>query len=212
MFARFAPSRFSPLPAGFLSWQVELCAWTVRERMGVPHAGVAPLVLVDRRDTEPRVSAHSVVCNLLQNERHLEPTTLAFREIYERHINDGSRAVLDAGLVYLEHYYGAPDRFDQDSLTTLVPARSVLATGLRAAPECALVFHVFDLDSRAPGVPVRCQQLFCTSELHVDGPVYENAWRHNALFHGLVDDHVVVRFRHRHSFEGHFGRWERFEP
>ena len=39
----------------------------------------------------------------------------------------------------------------------------------------------------------------CRAELHASGPVYDNVWWHNTLFHGMVEDHVVVRFRHERT-------------
>jgi hypothetical protein len=38
--------------------------------------------------------------------------------------------------------------------------------------------------------------------------VYDNVWWHNALFHGKVEDNVVVRFRHQGSYDTLFGGLE----
>jgi hypothetical protein len=79
---------------------------------------------------------------------------------------------------------------------------------LRAEPECALVFYVFDLTDRSEIGRFRCLQLDCTAQVLEDGPVYENVWWHNALFHGRVDDHVVIHFRHLRSWDTRFGALE----
>ena len=52
-------------PTEFLDWQVELRLWTMEQRNGAPHAGVAPLVVVRRRASAPASTAHSIICGLL---------------------------------------------------------------------------------------------------------------------------------------------------
>ena len=40
------------------------------------------------------------------------------------------------------------------------------------------------------------------------GPVYDNVWWHNTLFHGPAEDHVVIHFQHLASWDTRFGRLE----
>ena len=76
---------------------------------------------------------------------------------------------------------------------------------LRAEPACALVFYVFDLDDRSEEGRFRCLQLDCRAEVLEDGPVFDNVWWHNTLFHGKVDEHVVVHFVHQRTCDTRFG-------
>jgi hypothetical protein len=198
----------NPLPQEFLEWQVALRRWTVEARRGAPHAGVVPLVLVSQSSVTPGTSAHSVVCGLLPRADKLADKTKEFRELYEGAIESGARAVYDRGLAYLDGYYRSVDDFDPSSITTLLPEDSALVRALRADPRCALVFHVFDIGTEAPGGAMRCQQLACRAEVLDAGPVFDNVWWHNALFHGFADGHVVIRFGHQRSYDVRFGRLE----
>lgn len=198
----------SPLPEEFLEWQVRLRAWTASERRGAPHAGVAPLVLVKQPGIEPGTSAHSVVCGLLPRPDRLEDTTREMRELYETASANGSKALYDEGIAYLCRYYASAKDFDAGSITTLVSNDTALVKALRASPDCALVFHVFDIGTQAPGGGMRTQQICCRAEVLTAGPVYENVWWHNALFHGFADGSVVVHFRHRRSLDTRFGMLE----
>lgn len=83
-----------------------------------------------------------------------------------------------------------------------------LLDALRADPRCALVFFVFDLADRSEVGRLRCLQLDMHAELLQSGPVFDNVWWHNALFHGTADDQVVVHFRHEASFDTRFGAFE----
>lgn len=206
--ARESASEARPLPAEFLEWQVRLRAWTAEERKGVPHAGVAPLVLVKQPAVEPGVSAHSVVCGLLPREDRLAATTVEFRELYEGASPEGAKALYDRGLALLRRYYTSVEDFDAGSLTTLLPKDAALVKALRASPDCALVFHVFEIGAKAPGAAIRTQQLCCRAEVLSSGPVFDNVWWHNALFHGLADGSVVVHFRHRRSLDTRLGALE----
>jgi len=201
-----------PLPSEFLDWQVELRRWTVSERRGMPHPGVMPLVLVPNGDHEAGVAAHSIVCGLLPRADLLEAKTKEFRTLYEEASPLGKDELFERGLAYLAGYYAGSDVFDPASLTTLIPADSTLARALADDPTCALLFHVFEMGDgtrdKAPGGDVRCQQLACRAELLRDGPVHDNVWWHNALFHGSAEGHVVVRFRHARSYDTAFGRLE----
>ena len=197
-----------PLPAEFLEWQVKLRAWTVQERKGAPHVGVAPLVLVKQPGVEPGATAHSIVCGLLPREDQLETKTKEFRALYESASGEGSQVLYDRGLAYLRRYYASTDDFDPVSVTTLTGEDSPLVKSLRANPDCALVFHVFEIGTEAPGGAMRTQQLCCRAEVLSSGPVYDNVWWHNALFHGFADGSVVIHFRHQRSFDTRFGQLE----
>jgi hypothetical protein len=203
-----ARSNPAPLPIEFLEWQVELRRWTAETRNGSPHVGVAPLLVVRRSGTTAGVTAHSIICGLLPHPDRLAAKTREFRELYEKGLPDGARAIYDLGLDYLKGYYVSTADFDSTTVTTLLPEDASAVTALRADPRCALVFHVFELDDTSEVGRLRCLHLDCTAELHRDGPVYENVLWHNALFHGLVTDHVVIRFRHARSWDTRFGGQE----
>ena len=195
----------SPLPEEFLEWQVLLRHFTMEARNGSPHVGVAPLLLVRQPGIGPGVTAHSIICGLLPAEHALARKTGEFRAIYEEGRHDGARAIYDRGIAYLRDYYRDPSAFAADSVTTLLPRDAAAVVALRADARCALVFHVFDMDDRSEVGRLRCLQLNCRAELHEAGPVYDNVWWHNALFHGKVEDNVVVRFRHQDSWDTQFG-------
>ncbi|HEY8516758.1 MAG TPA: hypothetical protein VIS07_14715 [Candidatus Binatia bacterium] len=201
-------SRTTMLPEEFLDWQVRLRRWTMEERNGSPHVGVAPLLLVRRPGVGPGASAHAIVCGLLPAEDQLEKKTAEFRAIYEGAAAEGARAIYDRGIAYMRDYYTSTEGFDPTSITTLLPRDSAAVVALRADFRCALVFHVFDMDDKSELSRLRCQQFNCRAEIHESGPVYENVWWHNALFHGKVEDHVVVRFRHQSSYDTLFGGLE----
>ncbi|MCL4684884.1 hypothetical protein KJ059_09040 [Myxococcota bacterium] len=207
MFRR-ASGRPRPLPREFLDWQVALRRHTMEERHGAPHAGVAPLVTVHRPGPGPGFLSSSVICGLLPHPEQLARKTEEFRSLYESGLEAGARAVYDRGIQYFRDYYRSADDFDPDSLTTLLPEKTPLAEALRADPRCALVFFVFDLTDRSEIGRLRCLQLDGFAELLDAGPVYDNVLWHNALFHGVVDDHVVIRFRHEASFDTRFGAME----
>jgi hypothetical protein len=200
--------RIAPLPDEFLDWQVRLRLWTMDARNGSPHVGVAPLLVVRRTGVGPGVTVHSIICGLLPAEAGLERKTAEFRAIYEAGRPDGAKAIYDRGIEYLRGYYRSADDFDPTSVTTLLARDSAAAVALRADPRCALVFHVFDMDDKSEVGRLRCLQLNCKAELHESGPVYDNVWWHNALFHGKVEDNVVVRFRHQSSYDTLFGGLE----
>ena len=96
--------RAAPMPEEFLEWPVELRAHTMRERRGVPHAGVAPLLTVDALGIGSGCSAHSIIAGVLPRADRLEAATAEFHEPYERHSPLGARALYDAGLRYFEAY------------------------------------------------------------------------------------------------------------
>lgn len=206
--ARGTMAETRPLPAEFLEWQVRLRAWTAGERKGAPHAGVVPLVLARQPGVEPGASAHSVVCGLLPHPDRLEATTQEMRALYESASADGAKVLYDRGLAFLRRYYASVEDFDTGSITTLLSKEAALVKALRAAPDCALVFHVFDIGTKAPGSAMRTQQLCCRAEVLSSGPVYENVWWHNALFHGFADGAVVVHFRHQRSLDTRLGMLE----
>jgi hypothetical protein len=180
----------------------------MRARRGTPHAGVAPLVTVRRPGPGPGFVSHSVICGLLPHPRRLADSTKEFRELYEGSIGQGARAVYDRGIEYLLGYYRSADDFDPESLTTLLPEDLPLLDALRSEPRCGLVFHVFDLGDETDVGKTRCLHLDAHAEVLREGPVYDNVWWHNALFHGVADGHVVVHFRHERSFDVRFGALE----
>ena len=196
------------LPPEFLEWQVALRHETAMHHGGAPHVGVAPLVLVPRSGLATGVAAHSIICGLLPHERLLESKTEEFRGLYEGHVADGARAVYDAGLEYLKAYYEKTEDFDPVSITTLLHEDLPLVDALRHAKACALVFYVFNLTSREPTARLRCLHVDCSVSILDEGPVFDNVWYHNTLFHGPADDHVVVHFRHRASWDTRFGGFE----
>jgi hypothetical protein len=203
------PTGHRSLPREFLEWQVRLRAWTARERNGSPHVGVAPLLAVHQPGVGPGVSMHAIICGLLPSPALLADKTAAFRALYEAAAADGARAIYDRGLDYLKEYYRAPEDFDATSISTLLPEDAAAVRALRADPTCALLFYVFELDDSAVERRFRCWQVNCRAELHSDGPIYDNVWWHNALFHGKLDGHVVVRFVHRDTYDTRFGTLER---
>ena len=196
-----------PLPTSFLEWQVQLRAWTMEQRHGAPHAGVAPLVTVRAPGSALGVISHSIICGLLP--RDLDEKTKSWRAMYESGIEEGARAVYDRGIQYLLDYYQSSEQFDPESITTLLPTKSPLVDALRAEPRCALVFYVFDLTEKSEVGRFRCLNLDARAEVLTSGPVYDNVWWHNALFHGPVDEHVVIHFRHEDTFDTRFGAQNR---
>ncbi len=201
-------SSYPPLPRDFLAWQVALRAHTMEEKNGAPHVGVAPLVTVRQVGSPLGVSTHSLICGVLPRPDLLEAKTAEFRDLYESTKSQGSKATYDAGIEYLRAYYRSPEVFDPDSITTLVQKESPLAVALAADPRCHLVFYVFHLGQASDLDRFRCLELHCRAELHGSGPVYDNVWWHNTLFHGKADESLVVRFRHLATFDTRFGRFE----
>jgi hypothetical protein len=204
MFTRSTPK---PLPREFLEWQVVLRRHTMVASHGAPHVGVAPLVTVKRPGGGPGFVSHSIICGLLPQMSKLAQRTADFRAIYESSIGDGARAVYDKGIEFLLDYYESAGQFDPVSITTLLPAKLPLVDALRAEPRCALVFYVFDLADKTEVGRFRCWNLDARAELLTRGPVYDNVWWHNALFHGPVDEHVVVHFRHEQTVDTRFGAY-----
>jgi hypothetical protein len=190
----------------FLEWQVQLRAWTMAHRNGAPHAGVAPLVTVRAPGTALGVLSHSVICGLLP--RALDEKTKQWRSLYESGIEAGSRSVYDHGIEDMRRYYRSAVDFDPESITTLLPGDLPLVRALRAEPRCALLFYVFDLADRSEVGRFRCLHLDCRAEVLEGGPVYDNVWWHNTLFHGPAEDHVVIQFRHLATWDTRFGRLE----
>ena len=84
-----------PLPVSFLEWQVQLRAFTMEQRNGAPHAGVAPLVTVRTPGAALGVVSHSIICGLLP--RDLDEKTKSWRALYESGIEDGARAGAEDG-------------------------------------------------------------------------------------------------------------------
>jgi hypothetical protein len=198
-------AKIRPLPSSFLRWQVALRRHTMQHRNGAPHAGVAPVLTVFAPGVGHGMSSHSIICGVLPAPELLDVRTREFRELYERHLPEGARAVYDAGLAHLEGYYTDPSDFDPATITTLLPEDGHVVRALRLRPECSLLFYVFDLHDQSEIGRLRCTQLHCVAEIHADGPVYENVWWHNTLFHGAADGHVVIAFRHLSSHDTGFG-------
>jgi len=205
---RSARSGDRPLPTEFLEWQVKLRHWTMLQRHGSPHAGVAPLCCVQQPGIGPGVSMHSIICGLLPDATHLEEKTRDFRALYEEHAESGARAIYDAGIEYLKSHYRSAADFDPLTITSLLDRDAMVVRALRANPACALLFYVFDLDDRTEEGRFRCLQLNCRAELHASGPLFDNVWWHNAVFHGKLDDQVMVRFVHQRTYDTRFGGLE----
>lgn len=197
-----------PLPRELLEWQVALRRHTMDERYGAPHAGVAPLLTVRRPGGTLGVTTHSIICGLLPAPGQLERKTGEFRRLYEETIPEGSKKTYDRGIEYLRSYYRSAEDFDPTSLTTLLGEDSPAVLALRADPRCSLVFYVFALDDRTEIGRFRCLQVDCEAEVLTEGPVYDNVWWHNTLFHGKAEESVVVRFVHRRTLDTRFGRLE----
>jgi hypothetical protein len=195
-----------PLPKDFLDWQVRLRRRTMVEHNGAPQMGVVPTVSVTRAEGQNGVVSHSIVCGILPSRSLLDAKTREFREAYEGTIERGARAAYDAGIALLRDYYESSAAFDPESITTLLPKDAPLVLALRANPACALVFNVFETGSaRGGAASVRCTQIDARADVLEAGPVFENVWWHNTLFHGKADDHVVVHFRHERSWDTRFG-------
>jgi hypothetical protein len=177
----------------------------MHERNGAPHIGVVPVVCVKRPGAHLGVVLHNIVCGLLPAERLLDAKTREFRDLYESQIHNGSKAVYDVGIQYLLDYYTSTDAFDAGSITSMVPSDGPLVDALRAEPRCSLVFNVFDASTPDRLGNPRCNQIDCFVEVLESGPVYDNVWWHNTLFHGKADGHVVLHFKHERSFDTRFG-------
>ncbi len=197
-----------PLPVEFLEWQVKLRHWTMLHRHGSPHAGVAPLCCVRQPGPGPGMTMHSIICGLLPRPDMLAAKTRDFRALYDEHAEGGARTIYDAGIAYLRDYYRTAGDFDRTTVTSLLHRDTMVVRALRADPSCALLFYVFDLDERSEEGRFRCLQLDCRAELHEDGPLFDNVWWHNAVFHGKLDDQVMVRFVHRRTYDTRFGGLE----
>ncbi len=202
------PTTPRPLAKEFLDWQVALRLHTMQERKGAPHMGVVPTVTVKRPGTELGVTSHNIVCGLLPREDLLEAKTAEFKALYDETSGEGAKALYDRGIEYLLDYYQQADIFDPDSITTMLAEDTALVTALRAEPACALVFNVFD--TAAPqqlGAP-RCHHIDAVAEVLTEGPVFDNVWWHNTLFHGKASEAAVIRFRHLRSWDTCFGGLE----
>jgi len=184
---------------------------TMVERNGAPHVGVAPLLTVKSPATALGVLSHSVICGLLPRENRLEASTKEFRRICETAIERGARERYDAGIQMLLSYYESADDFDPTSITTLLPKDLPVVTALRAAPACSLVFYVFDLTERSEIGRMRCLDYSGRAEVLQEGPVYDNVWWHNTMFHGEAEDAVVIRFHHQATHDTRFGQMERLD-
>lgn len=196
------------LPREFLDWQVALRRHTMDERYGAPHAGVAPLLTVRRPGGALGVTTHSIICGILPAPERLEEKTREFRQLYEAAAPAGAKETYDRGIEYLRGYYRDAADFDSTSITTLLPEDGAVVAALRAEPRCSLVFYVFDLDDKTDVGRFRCLQVDCVAEVLGEGPVYDNVWWHNTLFHGKAEEHVVIRFVHQRTWDTRFGMLE----
>ena len=167
--------------------------------------GVVPTVIAQHPGLSLGVVSHSIVCGLLPNQRILDSKTAEFRSLYEQHSGNGAKKLYDAGIEYLLDYYDSSSAFDPSSMTSLLPSDSDLVKALRAEPSCSLVFNVFDPNEPPEIGAPRCTQLEAVADVLSDGPVYDNVWWHNTLFHGPADEHVVLHFRHQRSWDTRFG-------
>lgn len=201
----------TPMPTEFLEWQVKLRHWTMLNRHGAPHVGVAPVVSVQQPGVGPGMTMHSIICGLLPHPDQVDAKTREFRELYESHADEGARGIYDAGIAYLKRYYQSAADFDAYTITSLLHKDAAVVQALRANPSCALLFYVFDLDNRTEEGRFRCLQLNCHAEVHDGGPLFDNVWWHNAVFHGKLDDQVMLRFLHRSTYDTRFGGLEAVE-
>jgi hypothetical protein len=206
------PSDITPLSAGFLRWQVELRRQTMLERNGSPQAGVAPLLSVQRSGRTPSVTTHSIICGLLPAPDQIESKTAEFQKLCEEVSLDGAPSAYDRGIEFLKSFYENPKDFDPYSITTLLGESSPAVVALQVEPRCSLIFYVFDLVDQTEIGRFRCLQLDCRAEIHASGPVYDNVWWHNALFHGNAEGSVVIQFLHRRTFDTRFGELTAIEP
>lgn len=198
-----------PLPTSFLQWQVSLRLRTMLEEGGAPHAGVAPLLTVRAPQAPVGSITYSIICGVLPAPDALAAKTAEFKALYDENIEQGARHVYDRGLEYLKSYYQQPlSAFDPDTITTLMNEDSPLVAALEKDPRASLTFYVFNLRSREELDKLRCHHLECQVEIHKNGPVYDNVWWHNTLFHGKADNMVVLRCRHLRSYDTRFGRRE----
>lgn len=203
MLSNWSPKPLSP---DFLRWQIRLRAHTMAERGGAPHAGVAPLLTVRRPGFPLSVTTHSIICGLLPHPDLLAEKTEDFRRLFSNHVAAGARDLYDRGIDYLKGYYREETAFDTGSVTTLVSGNSPLLEPLSADRRCQLLFYVFDLDDRTEIGRSRCLQLDCQAEVHRKGPIFDNVWWHNAIFHGEVEGAAVIRFRHLRTHDTQFGQ------
>ncbi len=196
------------MPREVIDWQVDLRMHTMEERAGAPHAGVCPLVTVRHGRGPADFTSYSIVCGLLPHRDVLEEKTKEFRQLYEEHQGLGARALYDAGLEYLKGYYTDASKFDAASITTLLPEDAPVVDALKKTPECGLVFYVPDLTEQRDVLKFRCLHMEAFAHVLDSGAVYDNVWWHNTLFHGMAEDHVVIHFRHRATWDTRFGRLE----
>ena len=113
-----------------------------------------------------------------------------------------------AAVSVLSLKYQNPADFDPATITTLLPRKLPVVDALRAEGRCALVFYVFDLTDRSEVGKLRCLHVDANAEVLESGPVYDNVWWHNTLFHGPADEHAVVHFRHRATWDTRFGAFD----
>jgi len=197
----------APLPIEFVEWQVKLRRWTMDHQNGSPHVGVAPVLAVRQPGVGPGIAMHSIIVGLLPRPDRVAAKTQEFKSLYE---SGGGRAkvIYDKGIDYLKSYYVTADDFDHTTITSLLPKDTPAVRALKADGTCALLFYVFDLDDRTEEGRFRCLQVNCQAEVHESGPLFDNVWWHNALFHGKLDEQAMIRFRHVSTFDTKFGMLE----
>ncbi len=195
----------SSLPKEFLNWQVNLRNHTMVARNGAPHIGVVPTVMTKHPGMQLGTACHSIVCGLLPHPRLLEGKTKEFKDLYEKHSSAGARKLYDQGIEYLLDYYESSDDFDPGSITSLLPDAAELVKALRAEPKCSLIFNVFEPNEPNEIGGPRCTQIEAVVDVLTSGPVYDNVWWHNTIFHGPADEHVVLHFKHQRSWDTRFG-------
>ena len=85
-----------------------------------------------------------------------------------------------------------------------------LVSGFLAADSGRVLFLGQDIAGKPPH---RIARLGVARTLQIKSvfaglPVYDNVWWHNTLFHGPADEHVVVHFRHRATWDTRFGAFD----
>jgi hypothetical protein len=109
--------------------------WTAIERHGAPHAGVVPLLRVQRLGIGPNMSMHAIICGLLPAASHLAERTgssaRSTSDMYPRH-----PAIYHAGIEYRGYYRGGLRRPEQHRAPARGRATARGEGGIRVQARC----------------------------------------------------------------------------